>query len=1023
MKSGNSSSLLPRTGGALLLLLFLSANLPAAADVIAAWETTGQSSFGTQGLAATSNAPGLTIGGLTRGSGVSTSGSGIAADAWGGQGFNSGSIEDAVAAGKFLTFTVTPGSGAEVTFETLDLHYRRDASGPVSAALQFQLGSGDYIDVEEIPLAGSDPGGSTITPVDLTGYSELAGVTGQAVTFRLVPYGASTAGGDFYLYGPIAGDDLLLEGQVTGGSGGDVNPPLVTGLTPADNATGVAGAGTTLLTMTFNENVARGSGQILVKRSSSGQVAYSLDVTNPAQVTLSVNQIGLLLPSALAPGTDYHVEIPAGTILDLASPANSYAGLSGSNAWNFTTAVVVTPPRVVVNKYLNGSPDRVELLVIGTGSPGSTVDLRGMILKDFSGDMSGDAGGKFLFANNSFWSAIPAGTLITLSNSITSSDLLPGDYKLAVGLGDPTYFTALPGPTELDITATDMVMIKEAGSDPAGTAGGIHTLAAGAASPTSFFTLFPGAKLRAVATTGPNLGVQAANSTSSQADFMSGTDATGNLALALSDFGAPNSGPNAAYITALRGWANGDGDGIVTVENATLSSPFLGLQMFDDGQANQSALMTITPRISGVTLSKVRIVIPAEVGVPGAVILAGPGAAGASFSVAGQTVDITSAAATVGNPLRITIGGLSTPVPISATDNGNYPMVVSTSVSSGTLRPIASQAAVRVIIPIASLRDVDSGGNALDTGAVVAVEGTVTEADFGGGAANFSGFLEDGTGGINIFSPSLFLGLVRGNHFVAMGTVSQTNGLTSIVPSSSSHLVDRQAVPEATPASVTLADLAANPESYEGRLVKVSTLSPGSGVWGPGATITLLDPSLTAVEIRIQSGSTATTTPASYPVDVTGIFGQSDASSPFNSGYFLMPRDPSDVTASVDDFEIWLTQTGATGGTSGDPDGDGKDNAFEYAFGQNPLSGDSPEEVVGQLNRANGKFTYTRRVLSLTTLNYKVFTSTTLDGWTEDDNATTSVISTQGNVETVEVTLSAPKPLAAPKLFIRVEAD
>lgn len=180
----------------------MSTQLPAIADVIAAWETTAQSSFGIQGLAATGSAPGLTIGGLTRGPAVSTSGSGIAADAWGGQGFNTESIGDAVAAGDFITVTVTPGSGAEVTFETLDLHYRRDSDGPVSAALQFQLGSGDFIDVEESPLTESGTEGSPITPVDLTGYSELDGVTSQPVPFRLVPYGASSAGGDFFLYEP-----------------------------------------------------------------------------------------------------------------------------------------------------------------------------------------------------------------------------------------------------------------------------------------------------------------------------------------------------------------------------------------------------------------------------------------------------------------------------------------------------------------------------------------------------------------------------------------------------------------------------------------------------------------------------------------------------------------------------------------------------------------------------------------------------------------------------------------------------
>jgi Bacterial Ig-like domain len=1018
MKSGNSHRLLLGTGGALLL----STLLPAAADVIAAWETTGQSSFGTQNLAPTTGAPGLVVGGLTRGSGVSTGSGTSTANAWGGQGFDTESIEDGVAAGNFITFTVTPGSGAEVSFETLDLHYRRDGSGPVSAALQFQVGSSGFIDVEEIPLDSNTTAGGTIIPVDLTGYEELQGVSGQTVTFRLVPYGTTDAGDDFFIYGPIAGADLVLEGQITGGSGGDTLPPLVNGLTPADDSTGIPGAGTTLLTMTFNENVARGSGQILVRRSATGQTAYSLDVTNSAQVTLSANQIGLVLPAALDSGTDYHVEIPAGAILDQAVPPNSYAGLAGSAAWNFATAVVVTPPRVVVNKYLNGSPDRVELLVIGTGSPGSTVDLRGMILKDFSGDMSGDAGGKLLFADTSLWSAVPAGTLVTLSNSVTTSDLAPGDFKLAVGLGDPSYFTPVPGSPALDITATDMVMIKDAGSDPAGTAGGIHALAAGAASPTSSFTLFAGAKLRATATTGSNQGVRAANSTSSLADYMTGTDATGSLSLALSDFGAPNTGTNAAYISTLRGRAPGDGDGIATVVNATLSSPFLGLRMFEDAQVNQSAKLTLVPRISGVTLTTVRIVVPPEVGSPGSVILSGTGAAGASWSASGQTIDIASAAATTAAPLEVTIGGLVTPVPTSISDNGNYPLVVSTAASGGILTPIASQAPVRVVIPISALRDVDSEGVPLDAGAVVAVEGTVTEADFGPGAANFSGFLQDSTAGINVFSPSLFLGLVRGNRFTIAGTISQTNGLTTLIPAAGSQIVNRGPVTEARALFVPLADLFANPEAYEGRLVTVKNLTLDSGAWGPAASVILRDSALVPVEIRIQSGSTATTAPT-FPATVTGIFSQSDTSAPFSSAYQLLPRDSGDLRAWVDDVAAWFTATGTTGGLTGDPDFDGKNNAFEYAFGLNPLSGSSNQPIISGLDRSTGKFTYTRRSLALAEVNIRIETSTDLVGWTEDLNATQDVIAITGDVETVEVTLSAPKPLAAPKIFIRVETD
>ncbi len=1017
MKSGNSfRHLLLGTGGTLLLCTSPFAR----AGIIAAWETTGQSSFGTQNLAATFAAPEVSVGGLTRGPGVSTAGAGAIADGWGGKGFETVSVGDAVAAGDFITFTVTPGPGAEVSFETFDFHYRHDNSGPDSAALQFRIGNGDFIDVEEITLSVNTTEGAAINPIDLTGYTELQSVTGQAVTFRLVVFAGEDEFDKFWFYGPIPGYDLKVEGQITGGSGGDTNPPLISGLSPADGSTGLPAAATNLLTLTFNENIARGTGQVLVKETLSGNAAYTLDVTNPAAVTISANQAGLVLPSGLLPGTDYHVEFPAGAFTDLATPANPHAGLAGTGAWNFSTAAVITPPTVVVNKYVNGTPDRVELMVIGSGTPGTTVDLRGMILKDFSGDMGTDSGSKFLFTESPLWAAVPVGTLITASNALSSPDTAAGDFKLSVGLSDPALFTATEGSPPLDLRATDMVMIKAAGSDPQGTAGGIHALAAGPAG--SFFTGFTGAKVRSTGTTGTNLGVKVANSTSGQSDYMSGNDATGNLQLPLSDFGSPNSGTNAAYLSALRGWATGDGDGVATVVNATLNSPLIDLPMFDDAQSAQSARLTLVARIQGVTLSRIRISVPPELGTPASVTLAGPGAAGSTHALNGGTIDIFGAAVTTANPLEVTIGGLATPVPGPASDNGNYPLTVSTSASGGTLTPIASQGSVRVTVPISALREVDGEGASPDLGAVVAVEGVVTEADFGGGAANFSGFMEDASGGINVFSPSLFLGLVRGNRFAVMGTISQNNGLTAIIPASSAHIVNRTTAPEVNPAVVDLATLQANPEAYEGRLIRVTRLSLDSGVWGPGATVLLKDTAQLPLEVRIQSGSTATSPPP-FPANITGIFSQSDATAPFNSAYFLMPRDPQDLSTWVDDFLDWTTETGATGGETGDPDSDGKNNAFEYAFGQNPISGASPAPVVGPLNRLNGKFTYTRRLLSRSNLSYRVFTSSTLDAWNEDTTATSTVVSINGNVETVEVTLSGPKPLAAPRLFVRVEAE
>jgi hypothetical protein len=187
--------------------------------------------------------------------------------------------------------------------------------------------------------------------------------------------------------------------------------------------------------------------------------------------------------------------------------------------------------------------------------------------------------------------------------------------------------------------------------------------------------------------------------------------------------------------------------------------------------------------------------------------------------------------------------------------------------------------------------------------------------------------------------------------------------------------------------------------------------------------VLLKDSVPTNIDIRIQAGSTAVSAPT-YPVNVTGIFGQRDTASPFTTGYQLMPRDPADLTpGTLSDFDVWAAAAGATGGMTGDPDRDGQDNASEYAFGLNPSSGSSLNPIAVPLNKATGKFSYTRRTQSLTGLTYKVFTSTTLATWVQDTGATVNVSGPVADVETVEITLSAAAPLAAPRLFIRVVAE
>jgi autotransporter-associated beta strand protein len=135
------------------------------------------------------------------------------------------------------------------------------------------------------------------------------------------------------------------------------------------------------------------------------------------------------------------------------------------------------------------------------------------------------------------------------------------------------------------------------------------------------------------------------------------------------------------------------------------------------------------------------------------------------------------------------------------------------------------------------------------------------------------------------------------------------------------------------------------------------------------------------------------------------------------------------VTAVISaDYIAWISTypsiTGLDRAIAADPDGDGRTNLQEYAFGLIPDSGLSVNPIVAQLNKTNGKFSYTRRTVGLPSpaLVYTVETSTNLTSWATDATATQVVTSTVGDVQTVEVTLSGVKPLSAPALFVRVVA-
>lgn len=206
------------------------------------------------------------------------------------------------------------------------------------------------------------------------------------------------------------------------------------------------------------------------------------------------------------------------------------------------------PLSVVINKYLNGGTDVIELLVTGDGVVGSRVDLRGMVLKDFTLGMNEDQGGKFIFSDAPLWASVRPGTLLVLSAGQQEiEDLDPADFVLRVNLGSSTWFSMASG--GFDIANTDMVMLKAHGTGVDGVAGGIHALATGSSG--AQYTGFLGRKTKARQAMSSNRGyyVYVANPDSQLLDYQIGDG--GALARRLV-FGSSNNSQNEIYISSLR---------------------------------------------------------------------------------------------------------------------------------------------------------------------------------------------------------------------------------------------------------------------------------------------------------------------------------------------------------------------------------------------------------------------------------------------------------------------------------------
>ena len=115
------------------------------------------------------------------------------------------------------------------------------------------------------------------------------------------------------------------------------SPPVITLLDPADGATGVAIASN--LTVTFDENIAIGTGNITLKNLTDLSQTV-IDITDGAQVSVSGTILTINPTNDLLVGKNYAVQLDAGAVTDLIG--SPFAGITDDTTWNFQSVIQIT---------------------------------------------------------------------------------------------------------------------------------------------------------------------------------------------------------------------------------------------------------------------------------------------------------------------------------------------------------------------------------------------------------------------------------------------------------------------------------------------------------------------------------------------------------------------------------------------------------------------------------------------------------------------------------------------------------
>jgi hypothetical protein len=194
----------------------------------------------------------------------------------------------------------------------------------------------------------------------------------------------------------------------------------------------------------------------------------------------------------------------------------------------------------------------------------------------------------------------------------------------------------------------------------------------------------------------------------------------------------------------------------------------------------------------------------------------------------------------------------------------------------------------------------DANGEPLLLGRRVKIRGVATAGSGVYSVSNTDIYIQDATGGINVFKQYSTVPLVeRGDKVEVEGFVDAFEGLTRITSPTIRVKAGDILVPP--PVRLETGDAASGTSEYEGSLVELSEVTLTSGTWPPVGSdgSVMVDDGSGECEVFIDA-DTGIPGLADIPdtFDLVGILAQHDASFPFLSGFRVMPRSREDIKRS-----------------------------------------------------------------------------------------------------------------------------